>query len=523
MASFINNLVIPSQTKKKQLFSAGIFHEKTSEEYKKAVEKTSDAIVNFLKCRNSASTGVEFSDIKEKIESVGLDDEQTILSLKDSLLELNEIYFKDATAFHHTNYMAHLNCPVLIPTLAAEMIISSLNTSMDTWDQSIGATLIEMKLISWTLKEIGYRDMSDGIFTSGGTQSNLMGLLLARNHFMIENYGIDPMKKGLPFEGKKFKVFCSACAHFSIKRNAGILGLGQDSVIEVPVDEQYRMNPEALEDSIIKELDFGNTPIAVVSTAGTTDFGSIDPLKQLAKVAKRYKLWNHVDASYGGGLILSDKHKHKLQDIYLSDSVTIDYHKTFFQPISSSVFLVKNEKNLKSIAYYADYLNPKDMEEEGEPNMVRKSLQTTRRFDALKLWISLRTLGKEILGQYLDRIIDLTEQTSSLLWENPCFHILNKPEISAIVFRYVPIGVNQKKLCKLNKIIKKKLFDLHGIAIASTKVNGYFYLKFTLLNPLMSIKGIFNIIHCIESVGQESKNKLQLSNENRDYYSNTEE
>ena len=311
--------------------------------YQKSIYEAVNAVVNHLEKRSSPFTGVSVSDVKSRFNNIFLDDDLE-LKLSTALDELNHLYLNDTINFHDRQYVAHLNCPILTPALAAEVISSAINTSMDTWDQSIGATFIELKLINWTLDHMGYPADADGIFTTGGTQSNLMGLLLARDHFITTNYHIDPKIHGLPVEASRFRIFCSEMSHFSLKKNASLLGLGQQSVIPVAVDDNYRMDTTALRQAIEIEHTKGNIPIAIVGTAGTTDMGAIDPLAELAEIAELNKLWFHVDAAYGGGLLLSDKHKHKLTGLELSDSATIDYHKTFFQPVSSSGFFMRDKK-----------------------------------------------------------------------------------------------------------------------------------------------------------------------------------
>lgn len=474
--------------------------------YQKSIHEAANAVVNHLESRDTPFTGVSVEAIEERFEKIFLDAEEN-LTLNESLEELKELYLNDAVNFHHNKYVAHLNCPVLIPALAAEVIISSINTSMDTWDQSIGGTFVELKLINWTLDHMGYPADADGIFTSGGTQSNLMGLLLARDQFIKTHYAVDPKMQGLPAEASKFRIFCSEVSHFSLKKNASLLGLGQNSIVPVAVDHRYRMDMSALGQAIEIERAKGNIAIAVVGTAGTTDTGAIDPLAEIAAIAQQYGMWFHVDAAYGGGLLLSDKHKHKLKGLELSDSTTIDYHKTYFQPVSSSAFFMRHKKYVEHIKYHADYLNSKEQEDEGIPNMVKKSIQTTRRFDALKLWLTLRVMGRKRLGQYIDDIIQLAQDTAMSLRTSGDFEVLNQPEISAILFRYQPFqkgkALTEEQLSGLNAYIRKAMFHEGEALIASTKVNGSVYLKFTLLNPLTTIRDMEEIIQIIKKHGQE--------------------
>lgn len=478
-------------------------NKKSVRNYKKSMKKAVQLIATHLEENKNPFSGVTISSIKEKCDAISLDNDFEENSLDYVLEELKELYVNDVINFHHPKYIAHLNCPILTPTLVAEAFISSLNSSMDTWDQSTGGTFIELKLVDWTLKKLNYPANGDGIFTSGGTQSNLMGLLLARDHYIKTNYSIDPKMDGLPAEAHKFKVLCSEMSHFSLKKNLSLLGLGQNAVIPVPVDKNYKMDITALQKTIQQQKDLGNIPIAIVGTAGTTDFGSIDPLTEISKIAQENKIWFHADAAYGGGLLLSEKHKQKLKGIELSDSVTIDYHKTFFQPVSSSGFFMRDKSFVDYIKYHADYLNSKEQEDEGIPNMVKKSIQTTRRFDALKLWTTLRVMSSNTLGQFMDSAIANAQFTANFLQNRQDFELLNQPEISAVVFRYTPYIDENSSYCNLNSYIRKAIFNEGKAIITSTKVNNEVYLKFTLLNPLTTTKDIEEVIELIAYHGQQ--------------------
>ncbi|WP_419867867.1 pyridoxal phosphate-dependent decarboxylase family protein [Chryseobacterium sp. CT-SW4] len=475
--------------------------------YEKTVRDTLEVITHFLQTRQNPLGDTSVHRNRNKIDHIPIDPKETI-SIKECLSELCDIYIDNATAFHHSSYVAHLNCPILIPTLAAEMIISSINSSMDTWDQSIGATAIELRLVEWMGKKIRYQEGFDGIFTSGGTQSNLMGLLLARDTYIKKNYDMIPDQHGLPSDAKKFRIFCSEVSHFSLSKGASILGLGKDAIVSVPVDLQYKMDLSLLEQMILEEKRQGNLPIAIIATAGTTDFGSIDPLTEIAAIAREHSIWFHVDAAYGGGLLLSRKQRTRLSGIEYSDSCTIDLHKTFFQPISASMFLMKDHRNTSFIQYYADYLNPKEQEADGIPNLVKKSIQTTRRFDALKFWFTLRTVGEDKLGNYIDEIIELSKETFHVLNNRDNFEVLNYPEISALVFRYIPKNFPDNRLTQLNQNIKKAIFESGKAMIAGTKVKNEFYLKFTLLNPMTTIEEIQKVIDLIEETGEQQSKHL---------------
>ena len=417
------------------------------------------------------------------------------------------MYLDHAVYFHHPRYMAHLNCPVTYPAVVAEHIIGAINTSVDTWDQSAGATLIEQKLIDWSCEKAKLPSTADGVFTSGGTQSNLMAMLVARE-VAVSRYAPNHEVKlqGLPEVASRFRIYCSEVAHFSIQKAAALLGLGYNAVVPVATNNKMQMDMDVLNHAIADSKAKGDLPIAVVITAGTTDFGSIDPVEDIAKLAKKEQLWCHVDGAYGGGLLVSEHHRSALNGIEQVDSITIDYHKSFMQPVSCSAFLLSDKRHFSHITLYADYLNPLAEAGNGTPNLVDKSLQTTRRFDALKLWLTLRTMGEAPLGRAFDKVIGLARQTHIVLNDHPDFEVINYPELSALVFRFAPeeLKHNPDLLDTLNLHVRQTFLNTGEAMIARTKVNGRHYLKFTLLNAQCQLSDVRAVLEQISAIAWQT-------------------
>lgn len=477
-----------------------IFNQGSLHTYNEAMDQAKQLVLKFLNEQQKPFSGIAPNKLAEHFKKVDFD--IPLKEYKALFEEVDELYVRHATAFHLPQYIAHLNCPVVIPALAAEVLVSAINSSQDTYDQSAGGTFMERQLINWTAKQIGFGEEADGVFTGGGSQSNLMGLLLARDHFALKRYGHNIKQEGNPLVAHRFRVFVSDKAHFSNQKNASLLGLGEQGVVKVATDQRFRMSLAALEDAIQAEIELGNIPIAIVATAGTTDFGNVDPLEGIVEIADRFGLWLHVDAAYGCGLLLTDKHKHLLNGLEHAHSVTIDYHKSFFQPISSSAFIVRHKKLLEIVRHHADYLNPEEQDYEEYPAQINKSItQSTRRFDALKLWFTLRLMGRQKLGGYMDAIIETSRQTAELIGADSDFELLGNSDISILVFRYAPAHTAETNLCVLNQYIKKQLFHAGEVLLASTKVNGKFYLKFTIFNPLTTLDDIRFMLNTIKTHG----------------------
>lgn len=460
-----------------------LLNDTTAERYRSSVTEGVERVAAQLATTTRPFTGISVDDLAPRIAAVDLDEplHDTVAALD----ELDELYLRDAVYFHHPRYLAHLNCPVVIPAVLGEAVLSAVNSSLDTWDQSAGGTLIERRIIDWTTERIGLGPAADGVFTSGGTQSNLQALLLARE----EAKGEDPAR---------MRIFASEVGHFSVQKAAKLLGLGQDAVVVIPTDRDKRMQTVALARELERCRRDDLSPMAVVATAGTTDFGSIDPLPEIAELCAQYGTWMHVDAAYGCGLLASRKNRHLLDGIEHADSVTVDYHKSFFQPVSSSAVLVRDRGTLSHATYHAEYLNPRRAVQERIPNQVDKSLQTTRRFDALKLWMTLRVMGADGIGDLFDEVCDLATRGWQLLAADPRYDVVVEPQLSTLVFRYIPSAIcDPAAIDRANLYARKALFASGDAVVAGTKVGERQFLKFTLLNPETTTDDITAVLDLI--------------------------
>lgn len=420
-------------------------------------------------------------------------------SVEAALAEARGLYLDHAVGYHHPRYLAHLNCPVTIPALAAEVLATSANTAVETWDQGTSACLIEQRLVDWVCGLIGFDDRHpatgpvpstnsggadearpDGVFTTGGTQSNLQGLFTAREDRLGRpapaGDGANSGDRGARLA--RLRILTGENAHMSVVMAARLLGLSPDAVVAVAC-RRDRMDPDALDRALAETAEAGDEVAAVVAVAGTTDHGAIDPLSEIAEVCRRHEVWLHVDAAYGGGLLVSPTHRGLLDGIGLADSVTVDFHKTFFLPVAASALLLRDRRGFRHSTVHADYLNPAD----GDDHAVDKSLQTTRRFDALKLWMTLRVMGADGIGELLDRAIDATRRIAELVDADPGLDLVRRPALSTVLLRPRPPGCDDDEVDHLVRPVRDALFaDGHSL-VASTVVDGRACLKFTVLDP----------------------------------------
>jgi len=462
-----------------------------------AYAATLHAVVDDVAARVGAVTqpwsGASRAQLAALVDAVDLDAPGA--GTDAALRETAELYATHAVWFHDPAYAAHLNCPVALPAVGAEAMLAAVNTSVDTYDQSTVATLMERRLVAWTAARVGYA-AGDGVFTSGGTQSNLQALFLAREHAAEREGARGAARAGvLP----RLRVLTSASSHFSVARSAFLLGLAEDAVVTVGTDADGRLDPAALAGALDAVAAAGDVVMAVVATAGTTDRGCVDPLAAVADACDAAGAWLHVDAAYGCGLLVSPTRRHLLDGIERSRSVTVDYHKAFFQPVSASALLVRDGADLARVAWHADYLNPL---ENAEPNQVDKSLQTTRRFDALKLWATLRALGPDGIGRMVDAVCDLAAAVHADLADDPDLHVVGRTDLSTVLFRYAPAGLAPEHADRLVPLVRRVLFESGRALVAKTVVDGVPCLKLTLLNPDVTQLDVRRVLDLVRTTAQ---------------------
>lgn len=378
---------------------------------------------------------------------------------------------------------------------------------MDSWDQSPSATIIEMKLIEWLRARVGFpAGRRRASSPAGGTQSNLMGLMLARDAFFARQ-GHSIQQDGLPGDIRKYKVLCSENAHFSVQKNMALMGLGYRSVTLVKTDEFAaggRVRPAG--EGLRKRRLTASRSWRSSPPAGTTDAGAIDPLRDIAGIAAEHQIWLHVDAAWGGALLLSEQYRDYLDGLELVDSVTLDFHKQFFQTISCGAFLLKDARHYELMRYQAAYLNSEFDEEHGVPNLVSKSLQTTRRFDALKLWMGLEALGQKQYAAIIDHGVTMAKNVAEYVKSQPTLELVMQPQLASVLFRSRPAqmaGSDAAAIALLNQRVGDALLASGRANVGVTEHNGVTCLKLTLLNPVVTLDDVKVLLNLVERTAQE--------------------
>lgn len=434
------------------------------------------------------------------------------LGAKAALQRLTTVLTEHGIDLSHPRAAAHLQPPSLAVAVAADTLASVGNTSLDTYDSGPSAVAVERWLIGVLTDLAGLGGRADGVLTPGGSLSNLLGLLLARDAAALRR-GVNAREHGVAALPGPV-VFCSELAHFSTHRACAALGLGEAAVRPVPVDVRRRMRPDALA-AALAGLGPDETPIAVVATAGTTDFGSIDPLPQIAEIAASHGVWTHVDAAYGFGALFSERLAERLAGLELADSITLDLHKLGWQPAATSALLVSDTTAFTALDREVAYLNPADDSEAGYDGLLGRSLQTTRRPDAVKAAATLLTYGRTGMGRMVDACHDLARHAERRILAEPELELVSPAELTTVVFRYrghaAPSAAD-----RLNGALRRQLLESGSALIGRTEVltDGpgspkRVCLKFTLLNPTAAAHDIDGVVDTVLDAGRTCERLIE--------------
>jgi glutamate/tyrosine decarboxylase-like PLP-dependent enzyme len=277
------------------------------------------------------------------------------------------------------------------------------------------------------------------VLTSGGVMANIMALTVARDIWLAKLRGTPGAPRGSALEG--VRVYASDQTHFSVARALGILGFPRETLVVIGSDERFRLQAEPVAEAIVRDRGAGLTPLAIAAVAGSTNTGSVDDIVALADVAERESVWMHVDAAYGGAARLSRRDAHRVPGLEMADSVTVDPHKWFFQAYDIGALIVRRREDLLRTFHEAPEYYRSARPEDEALDWYQYSIEGTRRFRALKLWMSWKQLGTDGLGRLIERNDDLAGYLADVLRAADDFDPSPpRPELGVVCFRHVPEG-----------------------------------------------------------------------------------
>ncbi|GLZ78272.1 L-2,4-diaminobutyrate decarboxylase [Actinorhabdospora filicis] len=401
--------------------------------------------------------------------------------------------------------VARMQCPPTLYATTAELVAAALNQSLHAWEAGPFALELERHVVALINGLIGYGPGAGGTITAGGSLSNIMAMLLARDEIVDRRFGTGAAKAGLSGLGVRPVVLCSSATHFSIGRGAAIAGIGEDAILRVPTDRRGQILVEETA-RFIADLPDTDLPVILVACAGSTDIGWSDPIPQLCELARRHGIWLHADAAYGGGALFSQQRRHLLDGIAEADSVTMDLHKFGWAPAAAGMFLVRDEQTLRHLSAQATSLNAQDDVDGGFVGLYGTSVQATRRSDALKIAANLAVLGVDGIGDLVDRCCELARHAAARVESEPLLDLAEPPVLSTVLFRYLP--PDGRDADAFNAELRRRLATLGRALMArtwSTEEDGsrVVRLKLMLLNPATTTAQLDELIDTILATAAE--------------------
>jgi glutamate/tyrosine decarboxylase-like PLP-dependent enzyme len=370
--------------------------------------------------------------------------------------------------------------PPLPMAIAGETLAGWINQGIDLWLSGTAGPFVEEEIVTWLRDAAGYGGNGWGVLTSGGIMANLMGLAVARDVHLAKLRGTGEPPRGGALDG--VRLYASDQAHVSIARSLAILGFPADTLRVLPSDDRFRLHAEPVAEAIATDRAAGLLPWVVCPVAGSTNTGSVDLLEDLADVAENEGLWTHVDAAYGGAALLSPREAGRMRGVERADSITIDPHKWFFQPYDIGGLLVKERGHLLETFHHApEYY--RDVIPEDEPlHWYRYSIEGTRRFRALKLWLSWKHLGTEGFARLIERTVDLARHLAGRCAAEG-FEV-TAPELSVVCFRHVPTGHSDAAVDAYQNRLQRALEESGAGWVSTTMLRGHTFLRAGIVNYL---------------------------------------
>ncbi|MCL4812638.1 MAG: amino acid decarboxylase [Vicinamibacteraceae bacterium] len=383
------------------------------------------------------------------------------------------------THWNHPSFFGYFSISASAPAVLAEFLSSALNQQAMLWRTSPAATELEERALGWLRQMMGLPECFEGVIYDTASMSTLHALAAAREA------AVDGVRQeGLTRPGgRPLRVYCSEQAHSSVDKAVILLGLGHSALVKIPVDDAFRMRPDALSEAIDADRRAGFAPLAVVATVGTTSTTSVDPVPAIADICERESLWLHVDAAYGGAAAVLDDYRWVLEGAARADSLVMNPHKWLFIPFDLSAFYCRRMDVVRqAFSLVPEYL--RTTEASPVRNLMDTGVQLGRRFRSLKLWMMLNYFGTEGVAVRIREHIRLAALFAGWVDAAPGFERLAPTPLSVVCFRAVPpsLAGDEEALERFNQALMDAVNDTGRLFISHTKLAGRFTLRLAIGN-----------------------------------------
>ena len=379
----------------------------------------------------------------------------------------------------HPRFFGYVASPSTPIGAYADLIASALNANITCWRSGPAGTEIERMVVRWLGSLISYDRDAKGLLTSGGSMANMIALLVANRR------KTNSSRQGLWNSGPPMTLYASEEVHMSIAKAADILGFGRDQVRIVACDEHQRLRVDLLRQRIESDLREGLRPFCVVGSAGTVNTGVVDPLVEIAQIATEFDLWFHVDGAYGAPGVLDERKKPLFAGLERADSVSLDPHKWLYVPVDAGCLLFRDAS--AAMAAFntedADYIKTHGYSDEEAFAFWDYSVELSRRFRALKVWLTLQYYGTRRIAQAISEDISLAAYLGEVVSNADDFELLAPVELSICCFRYVPrAGMRDEELNRLNERVMALVQKGGRAYVSNATVRGRFALRACITN-----------------------------------------
>jgi aromatic-L-amino-acid decarboxylase len=407
------------------------FRDTPPEEFRKQLHELADWIADFreqlegLRVAPNDKPGA----IREQLPKRGPEEGEPFEKI---LSDVDHIIVPGMVHWSHPMFLGYFGWTSTAPGILGEILTAPLNVNAMTWRTSPAATELETVVIDWLRQWVGLSDEFDGVIYDTASVGIMHALAVAREEVAPATRKLGLTDRNLP----RLRIYTSDQAHSSAEKAAIALGIGEENVVRIPVDDQFRMDVNSLGQKIAEDRTNHFQPLAVVATVGTTSTASVDPVRDIGDLCRREKIWLHVDAAYGGGFAILPEYEQLKKGWELADSIVINPHKTVFVPLDFSVLYVRDLERLRRVfSLVPEYLRGDTVEV--EKNYMDYGIQLGRRFRALKAWVIWRSLGRAGIVARLREQIHLANLLADWIKKDDRFELSAQPSMGVVCFRFI--------------------------------------------------------------------------------------
>ncbi|MEZ4387270.1 MAG: aminotransferase class I/II-fold pyridoxal phosphate-dependent enzyme [Candidatus Krumholzibacteriia bacterium] len=484
--------------------------------------------------------GLEGRRVYGPVSPMGLDDlfaedlPEEGTGFGELVQEVRSKVFPNTMAIGSRRYFGMMNPSPLPIAILADTLASAMNQNAASWRHAPAGTAIEKRVIRWLCDLFGLPETSFGTLIDGGSLANITGLKLAINRALGRHLSqLDNDEPPGP-EMAKLTFYVSDQGHYSFTKAVDLLGLGRGQLRKLPTDQLFRVDLAALDAAIVADRAAGLHPCCIVGIAGTTNTGSIDKLAELADLAERHGCWYHVDAAYGGAVVLSERYRPMLAGIERADSITVDPHKWFYMPFSAGGILVREGDFLRQsfLVHPEYYMQKVQAGDDGEAveydefgqrivpdprgfhlgdkvNFFQYGVAGSRRFNALKIWMSLKLVGRAQFARWVENDIYLARALAALLRREADFTLLGPNTLGVCNFRWEPrnpngsFRFNAQQTDQLNRLLQEQVERGGDAWFSYTVLRGRVALRANVENRRMGREHIERLVRVIRRTADQ--------------------